>query len=257
MLDFGTGIDPTILKSALRVVHFLGLALGLGTATFLDMMMVRFMVRGKIRRTHWLMLEFGSKMVTGGLILLWLSGIGFLVWYGFFEPKNLGNPKIWAKVSIVVVLTINGQYLHGVVLPIFKGQVGRGLFEGVSARDRNMMVAGGVTSVLSWYFPVGIAASPWLNFNVPMQYIAGAYVAMLALGLALAMTAVAVFARMLSAPIGRHVPKHRRALGMAPEDEAARAAALLIGRYRTKYGAEAEPRQDEMPEAPGKFLEVA
>ncbi len=256
MLDFGTGIDPTILKSALRVVHFLGLALGLGTATFLDMMMVRFMVRGKIRRTHWLMLEFGSKMVTGGLILLWLSGIGFLVWYGFFEPKNLGNPKIWAKVSIVAVLTINGQYLHGVVLPLFKAQVGRGLFEGVSARDRNMMVAGGVTSVLSWYFPVAIAASPWLNFNVPMAYIDGAYIAALAFGLVFAMTMVALFARPLSAPIARHVPRHRRALGMNPRDDAARAAAQLIGRYRDKYGAETELRQDEMPEAPAKYLEL-
>lgn len=256
MLDFGTGIDPTILKSALRVVHFLGLALGLGTATFLDMMMLRFMVRGKIRRTHWLMLEFGSKMVTGGLILLWLSGIGFLVWYGFFEPKNLGNPKIWAKVSIVAVLTVNGQYLHGVVLPIFKGQVGRGLFEGVSARDRNMMVAGGVTSVLSWYFPVAIAASPWLNFNVPMIYIDGAYIAALGFGLVFAMTLVALFARPLSAPIARHVPRHMRALGMDPSDQAARAAALLIGRYRDKYGAETELRQDEMPEAPAKYLEL-
>ena len=257
MLDFGTGFDPGLLKSMLRIIHFLGLALGLGTATFLDMMMVRFMVRGKIRRTHWLMLEFGSKMVTGGLVLLWLSGVGFLVWYGFFEPKNLTNPKIWAKVSIVAVLTVNGHYLHGVVLPIFKAQVGRGLFEGVSARDRNMMVAGGVTSVLSWYFPVAIAASPWLNFNVPMAYIDGAYVAALAFGLVFAMTLVALFARPLSAPIGRHVPKHRRALGMDPTDEAARSAAQLIGRYRTKYGAEAELRQDEMPEAPVKFSQVA
>jgi hypothetical protein len=256
MLDFGTGIDPTILKSGLRVVHFLGLALGLGTATFLDMMMVRFMVRGKIRRTHWLMLEFGSKMVTGGLVLLWLSGIGFLVWYGFFEPKNLGNPKIWAKVSIVAVLTINGQYLHGVVLPIFKGQVGRGLFEGVPTRERNMMVAGGVTSVLSWYFPVAIAASPWLNFNVPMVYIDGAYIAVLGFGLIFAMTLVALFARPLSAPIARHVPRHMRALGMDPSDQAARSAALLIGRYRDKYGAETELRLDEMPEPPARYLEL-
>lgn len=234
MLDFSTGIDPMLLKSGLRITHFFGLALGLGTATFLDMMMVRFMVRGKVRRTHWLMLEFGAKMVTWGLVLLWLSGIGFLVWYGFFEPKNLFNPKIWAKVSIVAVLTINGSYLHGVVLPIFRAQVGRGLFEGLSARQRNMMVAGGVTSVVSWYFPVAIAASPWLNFDVPMGYIAGAYLAVLLLGLALAMSATALFARSLSAPIPLHVPKHRQALGMAPKDKAAAASMRTFAHYRNE-----------------------
>lgn len=234
MLDFSTGIDPMLLKSGLRITHFFGLALGLGTATFLDMMMVRFMVRGKVRRTHWLMLEFGAKMVTGGLALLWLSGIGFLVWYGFFEPKNLSNPKIWAKVSIVAVLTINGNYLHGVVLPIFKAQVGRGLFEGLSARKRNMMVAGGVTSVVSWYFPVAIAASPWLNFDVPMGYIAGTYLAVLLLGLVLAMSATALFARSLSAPIPLYVPKHRRALGMVPRDKADAAAMRMFARYRNE-----------------------
>jgi len=257
MLDFGTGVDPGLLKSMLRIIHFLGLALGLGTATFLDMMMLRFMVRGKIRRTHWLMLEFGSKMVTGGLILLWLSGIGFLVWYGFFEPRNLGNPKIWAKVSIVAVLTINGNYLHGIVLPIFRGQIGRGLFVGVPVRKRNLMVAGGVTSVVSWYFPVAIAASPWLNFEVPYTYIAGSYLAVLVTGLLLAMTAVAVFARMLAAPIGRYVPRHMAALGLEPKDEAARSAMQLVAHFRAKYRAEAIEQGRTLPEALEKALKVA
>ena len=237
MLDLSTGIDPTLIKSALRIMHFFGLALGLGTATFLDMMMVRFMVRGKVRRTHWLMLEFGAKMVTGGLILLWLSGIGFLVWYGFFEPKNLSNPKIWAKVSIVAVLTINGNYLHSVVLPIFRAQVGHGLFEGLPARKRNMMLAGGVTSVVSWYFPVAIAASPWLNFKVPMSYIAGTYLVVLLLGLLSAVSAVAVFARLLSAPIPLHVPRHRMALGMVPKDKAAATSMRMFATYRRQYHA--------------------
>jgi len=239
------------------MVHFLGLTLGLGTATFLDMMMVRFMVRGKIRRTHWLMLEFGSKMVTGGLFLLWLSGLGFLVWYGFFEPKNLGNPKIWAKISIVIVLTINGNYLHTIVLPIFRGQVGRGLFVGMPARRRNLMVAGGVTSVVSWYFPVAIAASPWLNFNMPIGYIAGAYLAVLFTGLIVSMTAVALFARLLAAPIQRQAPRHMVALGLTPKDEAAKTAMQLVAHYRTQYRIEAAEQQGEMAEALEKVLKVA
>lgn len=257
MLDFGTGIDPVLLKSALRIIHFLGLALGLGTATFLDLMMVRFMVRGKIRRTHWLMLEFGSKMVTAGLFLLWLSGIGFLVWYGFFEPKNLGNPKIWAKISIVFVLTINGHYLHGVVLPIFRGQVGRGLFTGVPTWRRNLMVAGGVTSVVSWYFPVAIAASPWLNFNVPIPQITGAYLAVLGSGLLLAMGTVALFSRLLAAPIPRTLPKHMAALGLQPKDEVTMTAKQLVAHVRARYREEAAEQPHAPAETRERVLDVA
>jgi hypothetical protein len=44
--------EPTFLKGGIRIVHFIGLALGLGTATFLDLMMLRFMVLAKIRRSH-------------------------------------------------------------------------------------------------------------------------------------------------------------------------------------------------------------
>lgn len=56
--------DPTFFKGGIRVVHFIGLSLGLGTATFLDLMILRFMLRNKIRRSHAEAFEFGTKVVT-------------------------------------------------------------------------------------------------------------------------------------------------------------------------------------------------
>jgi hypothetical protein len=119
------------------------------------------------------------------------------------------------------------------------------------------MVAGGVISVVSWYFPVALAASPWLNFDVPFGYIAGAYFGVLVLGLALAMTAVALFVRMLAAPITAHVPKHRAALGLAPTDEAAKSARHLVSHYRTQYRAEVAQKREELAEALEKVRQLA
>ena len=44
--------------------------------------------------------------MAAGLLILWLTGLGFLWLYWQFEPELLGNPKIWAKVVIVMVLTV-------------------------------------------------------------------------------------------------------------------------------------------------------
>lgn len=160
-------VDPTFFKGGIRIVHFIGLALGLGTATFLDLMILRFMIRNKIRRSHAEAFEFGTKVVTAGLVMLWISGLGFLVYYWGFDPEKLGNPKIWAKLCIVGVLTANAVYLHKLVLPLVKLQVSRTLFGGLTLGQRIRMVIGGTTSVTAWYVPVALGAIPQFNNSIP------------------------------------------------------------------------------------------
>ena len=159
--------DPTFFKGGIRIVHFIGLALGLGTATFLDLMILRFMMRNKIRRSHAEAFEFGTKVVTAGLVMLWISGLGFLLYYWGFDPEKLGNPKIWAKLCIVGVLTANAVYLHKLVLPLVQMQVSKTLFGGLTLGQRVQMVIGGTTSVTAWYVPVALATIPQFNNSIP------------------------------------------------------------------------------------------
>lgn len=196
-------IDADTLRSLLRLVHFLGLALGLGTATFLDLMILRFMLRGRIRKQQLNIFTFGSHAVTVGLVLLWLSGIAFLWLYSAVDPDMLANPKIWAKVAVVWVLTLNAVYLHLFVLPILRQQAGRSLLDELAPRDRSMMVLGGVTSAVSWYFPLAIAAQSWLNYRVPMLHIISTYVALLAFALLGALLISVLAARRAAAAAGR------------------------------------------------------
>jgi hypothetical protein len=164
-------VEPTLLKGAIRIVHFVGLALGLGTATFLDLLMLRFMVRTKIRPTYVQAFNFGTKIVIAGLVMLWISGLSFLIYYLAWDPEKLLNPKIWAKLSIVGVLTANAVYLHKLVLPMVEHQVSRTLFSGLTIRQRLLMLVGGATSATCWYVPIALASIPQFNNSVPANLI--------------------------------------------------------------------------------------
>ena len=157
----------TVLKSGLKLVHLLGIAIGLGAATVLDLVIVRFLVTRTIAREFAAVVVFCSKIVTAGLVLLWLSGLGFLIHYSVFEPEKLGNPKIWAKIAIVGVLTLNGFFIHQIVLPLVKARIGQSLFAGLGARQRIVLLASGTVSATSWYVPLILGAFPQFNFVLP------------------------------------------------------------------------------------------
>ena len=183
--------DPVVTaKTGLRFVHFIGLALGLGAATLLDLMLVRFFVREKISSENLKIFHFFSRIVNIGLVVLWVTGIGFVLHYAFFDPVKLMNEKIWAKLAIVFVLSVNGIFIHAIVLPRIKAQVGKTLLAGMSRFQRSAFLISGAISATSWYVPVILGAFPQLNFAVPATTILMTY------GLLLILAIVAMHAVM-------------------------------------------------------------
>ena len=174
----------TVIKSAIKIGHLFGIILGLGAATALDLIVLKFLLAGKIKREHVLLVEFMTKIVSAGLFLLWASGISYLLHYGIFDPAKLGNEKVWAKIAIVVVLTINGFFIHRRVLPLIKKQVGRALFDGLPRRECGLMLTFGTISAISWYVPLVLGAMPHFNFVVPASGLLAAYAILLALAVA-------------------------------------------------------------------------
>ena len=171
--------DPAWIRTGLRVVHFCGLVLGVGAATLLDLIIARFILMRGISFEHVYVVDFSSKIVTIGLGLLWISGIGFLIHYGVFEPAKLQNPKIWAKIAIVAVLSVNGLLLHYFVLPRIRNQVGKRLLDGLSPFDCSLVFLAGTVSVISWYVPLILGAIPQLNYVVPAEVILSSYALLL------------------------------------------------------------------------------
>lgn len=145
----------------------------------MDLIMIRFLVRGRITREHTDLIHFSSHLVTAGLVLLWVSGLSFLAYYSAYTPDALANPKVYAKMAIVAVLTLNGLLIHKFVLPLVDKNVGQRLFDGVSTHQKMWMLSAGAISATSWYVPLALGALREFNFVMPASTILMGYGALL------------------------------------------------------------------------------
>ncbi|NSY38529.1 hypothetical protein [Leisingera sp. ANG59] len=196
--------DPAeTARTGLRFLHFIGLAAGLGSATLLDLLLLRFFLRGEVSGERVAIFEFASGVVDAGLKLLWLTGFGFLLLYALTDPVKLENPKVHAKLLVVCILTLNGLFIHAVILPHLRRQAGRALFEGMGHVQRTLFAASGAVSAVSWYLPVALGAFPQLNFTLPAAQILTGYLLLVAAMTALTAAAAGLLSRRLAVQAGQ------------------------------------------------------
>ena len=96
----------TLIKSIVRSAHFVGLALGLGAATALDLIIVRFLVTGTITQDRSSVVLFASKIVDLGLLILWASGVALLSATRLTSRTSLAIRKFWPRSSSSVCLRL-------------------------------------------------------------------------------------------------------------------------------------------------------
>lgn len=158
---------PVRVLTLLVGVHLIGLSFGLGGATMLDFWILRWMRWGSLPPEIARIFLFVSKVVTVGLGLLWLSGLGFLAVYAVESPEKLANPKLWAKLVVVLALTVNGLLIHAVVLPGVLRDIGRPMLDGVSGVRTGIFLVSGAVSGVSWYAAFALGLMRELNGVVP------------------------------------------------------------------------------------------
>ena len=167
------------LKTFFIAGHLLGLAFGVGGALTLDIIAFRYFYLERITREKLVLFHFIARLVTVGLVILWLTGLAFLWIYWQSEPELLGNPKVWAKVVIVLVLTVNGWFLHHKVFPILDRNLGHTMFHRVTVDEKAMMFTFSSISIISWGFPLVLGIARSLNFTTGMENILAFYFLML------------------------------------------------------------------------------
>ncbi len=100
------------------------------------------------------------------LVVLWISGLS-LVLVGYLEnpQQYLMNPKLWAKFTVVSILTLNGIALHYFSFPRVTSR--RGLL-GLPTFEQILVTLTGALSSVSWLFAcyLGIAR----NWNYTADY---------------------------------------------------------------------------------------
>jgi len=193
MVDYLGGIfsNHSDLKSIILFFYLSGLALGVGGAWFLDMLLFKFS-RGLITKGKVDLIHFISSFVFVGLTLLWISGLLFIAYYYLYTPDFIYNPKVWAKVAVVCVLSINGYFIHSYVLNKIENGIGKSFFDVFSNPDIKRLMFISVISFVSWLFPIALGVSETLNFDVPVLTILSYYTGTLFVGLLIANTIVLI-----------------------------------------------------------------
>ena len=142
------------------VIHILGVALGVGGATIIDILFFNFLKNLKISLKELNILRIVSKVVWIGLILLLISGVG--LYLPAAERLN-DSAKFLTKMIVVGVLILNGFVLNIYIFP----KLVRISFGDASSYFRKLIFISGGVSIASWYsaFLLGAIRSIKLQFS--------------------------------------------------------------------------------------------
>jgi uncharacterized membrane protein len=153
-----------MLKTLIVYTHLIAACLAIGILLLQDLAIAK--TKGKaLSRKATQDLAHAADVMFMALIALWISGLALVI-IGYLNDANyIYNEKLWAKFSVVAVLTLNGILLHYFSFPRVisaEGLVGQGAFEQIA------VVLTGAVSSTSWLFAcfLGIAR-PW---NHTMDY---------------------------------------------------------------------------------------
>lgn len=182
--------QDTVLEFArLGIVyaHLVACCVAIGLVLTSDIAMVRQLMKGDTSRMDMRHMRSLQTTVSAALIALWATGVAVVALD--MSTKGwayLANPKIQAKVLIVVLLTLNGVVLHHVVLPwmqkagsLLRLPPGRTLFA----------IFAGATSGVSWLYAAMLGVGRPLSWKYSLLELMVAYPLLIACGF-MAMLAV-------------------------------------------------------------------
>lgn len=170
------------LLSLIKLVHLAGLIMGFGGAILADALILRGAIMSPIEKKTIIAVKNLSYVVFFGLALLWLSGAILVGIRASADPHVWMNQKIWAKVIIVSILTINGIAVHNIALGRLEGREAQKLFS--SSRPYEMLGLSFIAAIssVSWIVPFVLGVATEFNFTVKAAVILSVYVALVSLG---------------------------------------------------------------------------
>lgn len=170
------------LHTLLLIAHIIGVALGAGGATTSDFLFLSILRNGRIENAEFRLLRVASGIVIGGLMLLTATGLGLVILNGTVSHR------FFAKMTIVLIATINGGLMHAKLLPLLQHSAQKKqLFHlnGLMHKLPRLAVLGAVSAV-SWYTALILGA--WRSLSLGYVHILVGYLALLALTMVGVMT---------------------------------------------------------------------
>jgi hypothetical protein len=129
----------TLIHQLVLFTHLIAFAIAFSAVLREDLSMLR------ARRIDVPRLARTATTLTAALIALWCTGLALMVFDLGLDPRLVFvNPKLAAKLVVVLALTANGVALHTLAFPLLRG--GRGMAPGGAA----VPVVLGAISSASW-----------------------------------------------------------------------------------------------------------
>lgn len=152
------------IKTILTIIHIFGVAIGAGAAFLSDWIFMHAMQDRRLSKDEHLVLSAAGKFVWLGLGVLYLSGIGLVMTDPAFY---LTSEKFLLKAGIVVVITINGFFLHAHHLPVLGQMIGKLVTEDKEIKERSPeFVLSGAISIVSWSAAIVLGSLRELPFDL-------------------------------------------------------------------------------------------
>lgn len=137
-----------------------------------------------------------QRMVSLALLALWGTGLA-LVLQGYLSEGEayLANQKLWVKVAVVVLLSLNGVLLHQVGFP----RLQRMPFAELPFASRSGLAILGAFSTSGWLFAAFLGIARHWNYALPCLQVLAVFAALLGMAcvgaVLVAMTAKAAGSR--------------------------------------------------------------
>jgi len=169
------------LRLGVVYVHLLACCVAIGLVLTSDIAMVRDILKRKVFTEHDnAHMESLQKSVVVALICLWATGAAIIgIDYLDKGMEYFMNPKLHAKVIIVVLLTYNGILLHRLVLPAMQ-KAGSLLELGFSARMLALFC--GSLSAVSWLYAAMLGVGRPLAWKYSLSDLLMAYPVLIMFG---------------------------------------------------------------------------
>ncbi|MEO7160284.1 MAG: hypothetical protein ABJA84_07470 [Polaromonas sp.] len=183
---------PELLKPLVVFAHLLATCIALGAVLLADHRLWRW----RQRRPSTVMvaqLRETQQVVSLGLAALWCSG-ALLVALGYWQEgaHYLLNPKLWAKVSVVSLLTLNGIALHRIGFPLLQ----RAALVALPWREQARLGLLGALSGTGWLFAAFLGIARHWNHVLPYPRIMALFAGALLTAALLALSALGLARRL-------------------------------------------------------------
>jgi hypothetical protein len=169
-------------RLAVLYVHLIACCVAIGLVLTHDIAMVKELLqpqRTDHGDTH--TLETLQSTVSLALVVLWVTGAAIVALDASVKGWDyFGNPKLQAKIGLVLLLTANGVLLHQTVLPMMQKA---GSLLQLNFDQRLLAVFAGAVSGVTWFYAAFMGVARPLAWKYSLLQLLGAYPVLLLGGL--------------------------------------------------------------------------